>query len=174
MHSTQWKRVFFYIGFDRLSSLSALVVGWNCFHCMKLLFHLPWVSLQYFHFIFQFSVFPLRFSQLKCPWKQVDWSGLIRTDCRCQTEMTTSLRCLRNKHNRETICMLSFVLLCITPAHFVYVSRGIESTSHTNKKQMERPPCSLYLCITVKLFASGTTTCVFLLTRISRLMFLSY
>lgn len=102
------KEFSFTLDLTGLSSPSALVVGWNCFHCMKLLFHLPWVSLQYFHFIFQFSVFPLRFSQLKCPWKQVDWSGLIRTDCRCQTEMTTSLKCLRNKHNRETICMLSW------------------------------------------------------------------
>lgn len=39
---------------------------------------------------------------------------------------------------------------------------------------IKRPPCSLYPCITEKLFAPGTATCVFLLTRMSRLMILSY
>lgn len=39
---------------------------------------------------------------------------------------------------------------------------------------IKRPTCSLYQCITVKLFASGTATCLFFLTRISRLMSLSY
>lgn len=38
----------------------------------------------------------------------------------------------------------------------------------------KRPPCSPYTSITEKLFASGTATCRFLLTRVSRHRILSY
>lgn len=79
---------------------------------------------------------------------------------------------------KSVYCVQCFVLVSDTNTLCRQLQRDIINVSDQQKTDVilfiKRPPCSLYPCITEKLFAPGTATCVFLLTRISRLMIPSY